>query len=608
MKQYIKNLDENKLKEAFKIKTAYENGDIDLDMAKAQMKAHVGTLSAAELAYIEQKMQIMVEDECMREDLQCMMAIYDDVFTDAPLQKLLNGHPIKNYLLENEVVRKIVLKIEKAINGKYIKNEWDILFEQLEKFKIHFSRKQNQLYSELERKGFTRPTETMWLYDNLVRDQISALHRQIEGDFDKDKLLADFIEFKANILDLMEKEDTILYPTSIEMINDKEFYEMISGDEEIGYCLITPGNEFSQMMQEKMAADAAKKADKGYGNNVVGKEDNCIKNSANAIHNLNGQKNTTSKLQEGTQNAFLGELQDLLAKYDMVAKPKDEKLKVSEGLMTLEQINLVFKHLPVDISYVDENELVAFYSDTKNRVFPRSKGVIGRDVKNCHPANSVDTVMEIINKFRSGEEDKIEFWINKGEVFIYIIYVAVRDDEGNFKGVLEMMQECGHIRSLEGSRTLLTWDSENSKINKDSTADFVNETDESKEKVNNINEGVKSESEKITETRISEEKWQKEASEMNSKITDDKKTGLQDTEINNVMIGPKTKIDDVLKAYPGFKDYLISRNEMFKMLNSPMFKVMKKFATVEIAGERTGIGVEGFKQLLSDFIADKNIS
>lgn len=125
------------------------------------------------------------------------------------------------------------------------------------------------------------------------------------------------------------------------------------------------------------------------------------------------------------------------------------------------------KHLPVDISYVDENELVRFYSDTNHRIFPRSKNVIGRDVKNCHPRTSVHLVEEIIAKFRSGEQDSVDFWINKPGVFIYIYYVAVRDAEGRFRGVLEMMQDCSRIRELQGSRTLLTWsnDTQWGKIN-----------------------------------------------------------------------------------------------------------------------------------------------
>ena len=104
------------------------------------------------------------------------------------------------------------------------------------------------------------------------------------------------------------------------------------------------------------------------------------------------------------------------------------------------------------ISFVDENELVCFYSDTDHRIFPRSKNVIGREVMNCHPRKSAHIVREVIDKLRSGEQDKVEFWINKPGLFIYIIYVALRDKDGKFRGVLEMMQDCTHIRALEGSQ------------------------------------------------------------------------------------------------------------------------------------------------------------
>lgn len=130
------------------------------------------------------------------------------------------------------------------------------------------------------------------------------------------------------------------------------------------------------------------------------------------------------------------------------------------GKLTLSQVNLMLQNLPLDISFVDEHEIVKFYSDTDHRIFPRSKNVIGRDVKNCHPRASVHIVQEIVEKFRSGEEDEVDFWINKPGAFIYIYYKAVRDEDGTFRGVLEMMQDCTRIRSLEDSRTLLTWGSE----------------------------------------------------------------------------------------------------------------------------------------------------
>jgi len=241
-------------------------------------------------------------------------------------------------------------------------------------------------------------------------------------------------------------------------------------------------------------------------------------------------------------SGFAKELQNLLNKYQL--KSASEELDVATGKMTLEQINLVFKNMPVDITYVDENEIVKFYTDTKERVFPRSKGVIGREVKNCHPAKSVHIVEEIIEKFRNGQEDEAEFWINKPNVFIYIKYLAIRDENNNFRGILEMMQDCSRIRSLQGSRTLLTWE------------------DETK---------------------------------------DELVTKLDSTELD---INQNTKLKVLIESYPNFKDFLIKLNPSFKILNSPLGKVMLPKADLKIASERANMDVKELIQQVQKFISN----
>ena len=237
----------------------------------------------------------------------------------------------------------------------------------------------------------------------------------------------------------------------------------------------------------------------------------------------------------------MNDLAALLGKYGMGAKADDDDervLDVAEGKLTLEQINLLFRHLPVDISYVDENELVKFYTDTPHRVFPRSKGVIGREVRNCHPPKSVHIVEEIIEKFRTGEQSRAEFWINKPGLFIYIIYVAVRDANGRFRGVMEMMQDCTHIRELEGSRTLLTWDGE----------------------------------QKGEPERPADEPEEAPASP--DAITKD------------------TKLKALVTRYPKLIDDLSTINEKFAMLRTPIAKVMLPLATVGMMSERSGMPLD----------------
>jgi len=127
------------------------------------------------------------------------------------------------------------------------------------------------------------------------------------------------------------------------------------------------------------------------------------------------------------------------------------------GKLSVEQIALIFNHLPVDITYVDENDRVQYFSTPKKRIFPRTTAIIGREVKNCHPPESVHVVEQIVSSFKNGEKDKAEFWIRvKGEL-ILIQYFALRDGRGNYKGVIEVSQEITHIKALEGERRLLDW-------------------------------------------------------------------------------------------------------------------------------------------------------
>jgi len=118
-------------------------------------------------------------------------------------------------------------------------------------------------------------------------------------------------------------------------------------------------------------------------------------------------------------------------------------------------------NLPVDISFVDENDTLLYYSNTKERIFPRSPGVIGRKVQYCHPKKSVDMVNKILDAFKQGKKDVAEFWIQMKGKFIHIRYFALRDEDGKYRGTLEVSQDVTNIKKLEGNKRLLDWDDEN---------------------------------------------------------------------------------------------------------------------------------------------------
>jgi len=136
----------------------------------------------------------------------------------------------------------------------------------------------------------------------------------------------------------------------------------------------------------------------------------------------------------------------------------DGEVNLGTGSMSPEQIALIFNHLPVDITYVDENDTVKYFSTPKHRIFPRTNAIIGRHVQNCHPPESVHIVEQIVDAFKAGKKDVASFWIKMGPYYVLIKYFAVRDKEGIFRGTLEVSQEISDIQKIKGDKRLLDWE------------------------------------------------------------------------------------------------------------------------------------------------------
>jgi len=128
---------------------------------------------------------------------------------------------------------------------------------------------------------------------------------------------------------------------------------------------------------------------------------------------------------------------------------------LTTGDLSISQINMLLTHLPVDITYVDENDTVLFFSETADRIFKRTAAIIGRKVQNCHPPQSMNKVQKILDDFKAGTRDTAEFWIQMNGMFIHIRYFALHDANGNYKGTLEVSQDLTHLRALEGEKRLL---------------------------------------------------------------------------------------------------------------------------------------------------------
>ena len=513
------------------IKEDYLDGKLSLEEGNRILKEKLGTCTPDEFAYAEQSLKGVYKDEEILEKMDDLLDLFDGVLVRAE-NEYPENHPLWAYLEEINAVEKVALEADELLKQeKFIKNPWLGIFDSLAEWRTHLSRKQNQLYPMLEDHGFDRPTRIMWTFDDAVRDAISASYALLRED-KYEEFLASVPETLAKLRDLNSKELEVLLPTSYKLLSDEEFVRMSKNDHEIGYAIINAPGLYV----------------------VPG------------INDSAAQLNGNNSAQGGAvSNEFLNDLAGLLSKYvgPVGGAPvgKDAVLDVATGKLTLEQINLLFRHLPVDLSYVDENELVKFYSDTAHRIFPRSANVIGREVKNCHPAKSVHIVEEIVEKFRSGEQSQAEFWINKPGLFIYVIYTAVRDENGKFRGVLEMMQDCTHIRELEGSRTLLTWDK----------TDFVGDGGKEKSLAQEAAEEV--EEEPLT------------------------------TDANGRFhIDAKTTLSNLIKQCPDIVDHLISLNPKFEKLKTPMVKVMAKVATIKMIAERGDFEVDDLIRKIDAFI------
>jgi hypothetical protein len=312
--------------------------------------------------------------------------------------KLSDGHPVKVYFQENVLIRSLLQQLVNIDISSDFETFFNI-FNQLSGIEKRFARKENQLFPYLEKHGWTGPSQGMWAFHDKIRDSIRALRKNIDA---KDFSPIEGLVYSINddLQSLMHIEVIRLFPNALELLSEEDWKEMREGDVEIGWMLAQEPTPYPPVEYIHPGEDRRKK-----------------------------------RLPFSTE----------------------DRIRLNEGFMTGEQLNLMLQFMPVDLTYVDENDVVIFYNRGENRVFPRSSGVIGREVKFCHPPKSVDTVLQILEEFKKGTQDKAEFWINFKDRKIHIRYFAIRDEDNNYKGVIEMSQDITEILKIEGQNRLLDW-------------------------------------------------------------------------------------------------------------------------------------------------------
>jgi uncharacterized protein len=311
------------------------------------------------------------------------------------------GHPIHTFKLENRELEKLIeLRLQPHLEQFEKEDSDEHRYQLLEDCSLlydidkHFIRKEHFLFPYLEKYGINGPSSNMWRIDDNIRDAIK--------------------EIKQNLTNYNGDKNPVLDQVRSVI---KEVLAMIYREENILFpmCL-------NHLTEDEWIKIAHESDEIGY----------CLASPA---------------------AQWKPERKDL----DVKAM-SEGYIKLETGILSLNQLELLLNHLPVDITFIDDKDVVRYFSQGKERLFPRTKAVIGRTVQNCHPPKSAHIVEELLNDFKSGKKDHEDFWIKFKDKYVYIRYFAVRDKNDKYAGTIEFTQDIGPIQAIQGEKRILSVD------------------------------------------------------------------------------------------------------------------------------------------------------
>ncbi|NOZ78799.1 MAG: DUF438 domain-containing protein [Acidobacteria bacterium] len=384
----------------------------DPEVLKEEFREILADVGTAELSAMETE---LMEEGLPQEEVQRMCDVHALLFRSSfgggGDVTMTPGHPVHTFRLENQAIIEIVGRYREVLQGLRtgdgaanvdLLEEWRRVHDSLARVDNHYQRKEHLVFPYLEKAGLTGPPKVMWGVDDEIRSMLKAVGELLEsaGELHAQELdlaVETLIEpMLRKIESMVEKEDRILWPMALEHLSQNDWQEVVAGWREFGELLAEPAGIWLPLATGVSPAPGPDPA----------------RNSAGAI-------------------------------------------ALPSGGLSVEQLTAMLNTLPVDITFVDAEDTVAYFSEGPDRVFARSRTVLGRKVQNCHPPKSLHIVQRIVDEFREGTRDVAEFWIQQGGRFVHIRYFPVRAADGRFLGTLEMTQDVTAIRALEGERRLL---------------------------------------------------------------------------------------------------------------------------------------------------------
>jgi uncharacterized protein len=384
---------------------------IDPDSVKAELVEVLRQVPYGEVVEVEQQ---LIEEGLPPEEIQKFCDVHSLVLDGnidlSGVKSIPPGHPVDTFKMENRELLKVVDSASELFDQvKKIQDTDDIQpfvhkilsdFNSLLDVDKHYQRKEYLLFPFLEKAGITGPPTVMWGKHDEIRNLLKGCIEVLRtgGLVASDLLSAYDLLFNPALMgveDMIKKEEEILFPMSLDHLTDQDWWDVYQQTLQIGFCLYDPQVEWKPA----------------------------------------GMENSSD---EATQ--FSG-----------------NSIQLPSGSFTATELMAILNTLPVDMTFVDKNDKVKYFSQGTHRIFTRSRSIINRDVRLCHPPASVHIVEKIIDDFKSGRASHAPFWIQMRGKFIYIEYYALRDENGDYLGTLEVSQDLTEYRKLEGEQRIVAY-------------------------------------------------------------------------------------------------------------------------------------------------------
>ena len=414
---------------------------------------HFAGVSAIEISLMEH--ELMNSDTGVTfEDVMSLCNVHANLFKGAIQDVEVadtdhSGHPVQIFKQENLALRAALMRVRRLLST-YESTEDEDLLPEIRKglqrqlglvgqFDIHYQRKEELMFPIMESYGHDSPPKVMWGVDDQIRElfQEAKIAAEQLPDTSIQEVKDKFETFAAEFEAMIFKEESILLMILLESFHQDDWLKIAEESDAYGYAIIKPTEKWIPARYSFSEEEAGDAADEG-SEAPASTEQTSDGRFQQVIDTPDGQVTISFKPKEKKEQTFNRESQQ----------------PFGHGYLSVAEANLILDHLPMEITFVNKEDIFQYYNDSvpaDEMIFKRTPSQIGRNVELCHPPKFLDKVRRIFKALREGERDKFEMWFkseSRGK-FVHVTYAAVRDESGEFQGVLEYVQNIQPFRDID---------------------------------------------------------------------------------------------------------------------------------------------------------------